>query len=248
MNIHIIACQVFYREISYLAALSPHATSIIWLPQGLHDTPDLLRKRVQQEIEEVERAIEERTYKHDPDIILIGYGLCSNGTVGLSSRSLPLVIPRTDDCIGVFLGSQKRYLTEFSEHPGTYWLNNGWLETAFLPTKQNYDKMWKTYAEEYGEDNADFLLEQEQAWVLKYDTLGYITSEIYQNDGFEQYAEEIGTHNNWRFLKLDGDAGFLRRLLDGIFDEKEVLVCPPGHCTAASFDEQKLTFTVDKTL
>lgn len=246
MNIHMIACQVFYREISYLAATSPHATSVTWLSQGLHDTPNLLRASVQQEIDRIDKAIEEHALKHDPDIILIGYGLCSNGTVGLSSRKLPLVVPRTDDCIGVFLGSQARYLKEFSAHPGTYWLNNGWIETAFLPTAQNYETMWKQYEQDYGEDNADYLLEQERSWTLKYDTLGYITSDIYQNEAFEEYAKEVGIYNKWQFLKLPGDTSFLRRLVAGDYRESEVLICPPGKTIAASFDERKLMIAPDE--
>lgn len=54
MNLHIIACQVFYREISCLASPSPHRTWTAWLPQGMHSTPHLLREAIQREIDRVD--------------------------------------------------------------------------------------------------------------------------------------------------------------------------------------------------
>ena len=40
MRIHIIACRVLTRELSYLISQSPHTVDVTWLPQGLHDTPE----------------------------------------------------------------------------------------------------------------------------------------------------------------------------------------------------------------
>jgi hypothetical protein len=103
MRIHIIACRVLSREISYFAALSPHTVDITWLPQGLHDTPDQLRRMLQEAIDSIHDQVKKNLLKHRPDYIALGYGLCSNGVVGLTSRDIPMVIPRTDDCIALFL-------------------------------------------------------------------------------------------------------------------------------------------------
>ena len=240
MNIHIIACEVFYREISYLAAICDNNTSVVWLPQGLHDTPDFLRARVQEEIDKIEQDLEEKNLKHDPDVIVLGYGLCSNGTVGLRSRFLPLVIPKTDDCIGVFLGSQKTYLQYFKQYPGTYWLNNGWLENAFIPSKENYDRMLRLYAELYGEDNAEYLLEAENTWIQNYHYCGYIKSPVYHSDKLFKKAKQIASCHGWELFTLPGSLCILKEMLDGNFDEKVFLTCPPGCRVGASYDENKL--------
>ena len=136
MRIHIIACRVLTRELSYFASQSPHTVDITWLPQGLHDTPAKLRMKVSETIDSLYEQWEKRELKHMLDVIVLGYGLCSNGVVGIQARDIPLVVPRTDDCIALFLGSQQRYLELFHAYAGTFWLNSGWVETAFIPTQK----------------------------------------------------------------------------------------------------------------
>ena len=228
MRIHLISCQVFYRELSALCAVSPNTTTVSWLPQGLHDTPDLLRKSVAEEIQRAEAQAQKERHKR-PDYIVTGYGLCSNGTVGLQSGEIPLVIPRTDDCIGVFLGSQQRYLSLFKQFPGTYWLNNGWLESAFLPTAENYNRLREFYLEEYGEENADFLMENAVAWIQNY-----------QNPAYEEAARQMARQNGWSFRRLEGDNTLLQRMVNGPFDEESFLVCPPHSRVEACYDGRKI--------
>ena len=54
----------------------------------------------------------------DPPTVLIGYGLCGNGVVGLSSGRCRLVIPRVDDCIGICLGSKSAPAPKPDSIPG----------------------------------------------------------------------------------------------------------------------------------
>ena len=158
MRIHIIACRVLTRELSYFASQSPHTVDITWLPQGLHDTPAKLRMKVSETIDSLYEQWEKRELKHMPDVIVLGYGLCSNGVVGIQARDIPLVVPRTDDCIALFLGSQQRYLELFHAYAGTFWLNSGWVETAFIPTQKLLEQKRREYAENYGEDNAEMCI------------------------------------------------------------------------------------------
>ena len=39
----------------------------------------------------------------DTETIILGYGLCSMGVVGLKATHSMLIIPRQDDCIAIFL-------------------------------------------------------------------------------------------------------------------------------------------------
>ena len=135
MNIKIIACHVFYRELSYIASMSDNVTSVTWLPQGLHNTPDLLQKALQEEIDKAENSQSESSALYHNkafDAIVLGYGLCSNGVIGLKSNKIPIIIPKTDDCIGVFLGSQKRYLDYIVFHQ----LNTIQLKNLFIKNKR----------------------------------------------------------------------------------------------------------------
>ena len=79
----------FSRELSYLPPKAP-VVDITWLPQGLHDTPDLLRKMLMYTLTICTIKGEKRLLKHWPDFIVIGYGLCSNGIVGLVRADTPL--------------------------------------------------------------------------------------------------------------------------------------------------------------
>lgn len=240
MRIHVIACQVFSRELYALAAASPNVIELTLLPQGLHDTPDVLRRMVGQAVEQVESRVASGILKHRPDAIALGYGLCSNGVAGIEAKSIPLVLPRTDDCIGIFLGSQRRYLQLFEKYNGIYWLNHGWVESAFLPTKEQLEKAYREYREKYGEDNAQYLKEQDQAWSRNYRYCGYITSPGPWEEGYQKIAEETARYHGWEMKRFEGDSGMLKRLLSGQWNPDEFLVCPPGCRIEASFDDKKV--------
>lgn len=240
MRIHIIACQVFSREVNYYASLSKNIIDITWLPQGLHDTPDCLRQMVKDAIDEIGMQLEKNIKKNKPDAIILGYGLCSNGVAGVTAPDVPVIIPRTDDCIGVFLGSQKRYLQLFNEYNGTYWLNNGWIESAYIPTKENIDKRRLEYIEQYGEDNADYLMEQDNLWVKNYNHCGYISSDVYDNHEYRETAKEVAREHGWNYEEFKGDHAFLYQMVNGPWDDTNFLTCPPGYTVEPSYDETKI--------
>ena len=242
MRIHIIACRVFSREIGYFAALSPHTVDVTWLPQGLHDTPDQLRRMLQDAIDAVHDQVDKNLLKHRPDYIALGYGLCSNGVVGLTSRDIPLVIPRTDDCIALFLGSQKRYLELFERMNGTYWLNNGWIEASgsVVTQRETSQQRWQKYAEKYGEDNADYLIEQEGAWVSHYNTCAFIHSDVYHASQFLETAMRVAKENGWAFEEFNGDLRMVKALAEGAWNEREFLLVHPGERVAADYTGMKM--------
>lgn len=240
MWIHIIACRVLTRELSYFASQSPHTVDITWLPQGLHDTPAKLRMKVSETIDSLYEQWEKRELKHMPDVIVLGYGLCSNGVVGIQARDIPLVVPRTDDCIALFLGSQQRYLELFHAYAGTFWLNSGWVETAFIPTQKLLEQKRREYAENYGEDNADFLMEQDMLWAKNYRYIGYITSPIYDAPVNRDTAREAAGYNGWSFQEFQGDPRLVQKMTTGEWEEKEFLICPPHHRIEASYDGGKV--------
>ena len=130
MRFKLIACKSLSRELSYLSALSQHNIDITFLRQGYHEAPSVLTEHLQAEIDAVESGSDPHTNQYtshtdssspqklpDFDAILLGYGMCSNGIVGLHSRSHTLVVPRAHDCMTLLLGSRERYLQYFKELP-----------------------------------------------------------------------------------------------------------------------------------
>lgn len=240
MKIAIIACMVFSREFNYLTSQSHHVTRTWWLRQGLHDTPDLLRKEVQQTIDQIEYENAGLPASRRFDAIAFGYGLCSNGVLGLKSGELPLIIPRCDDCISLFLGSADRYREQFAKMPGVYWFNPGWVENAFVPTKEAYEERLAIYTEEYGEDNAEFLLESENAWMKNYKHVAYITCPLKGIPDYSEVAKCSACHHGWQYNELEGDISYIEALLNGDWDDARFLTCPPHHTVTPLYDNRKI--------
>ena len=242
MRIHIIACRILSRELNYLAALSDHQIDITWVGRGLHNTPEKLRAHLAAAVEDLYRQMEQGELEHRPDYIVLGYGLCANGVVGVTCRDIPIVVPRTDDCIALFLGSQQRYLREFDLVKGAYWLNSGWIEQSgkLFDQEDVRRKKWQEYAEKFGEDNADYLMEIEDSWMRNYSTLGYIHSSVYNAEENRTFAEQEARRNNWKLHEVHDDLRLLRMMVEGAWNEEEFLILKPGERIAPDYTGSKL--------
>jgi hypothetical protein len=238
MRLKLIACEIMYRELSAAVARSVNLVDVEFLPKGLHD---IGQAKMSGRLADVLAGVDETRY----EAILLGYGLCSNGLVGLAARSIPLVVPRAHDCITLFLGSKERYLEYFQAHPGVYFKTSGWIERGVglhqagedpthsqsaLP--QSYDDL----VARYGEDNAKFLFE-ELCNMRHYAGLTFIEMGIEIDDRYQRQSEAEAADRGWHYEKLCGDMRLLQGLLDGPWDDDRYLVVPPGKRIAASFDE-----------
>lgn len=239
MRIALIGCMVMNREICHLVADSCHIVRAWWLRQGLHDTPDILRNELQRAVDEVEQENEKLTANLRFDVIVLAYGLCSNGVVGLCSRSLPIIVPRCDDCISLFLGSADRYRKLFGELSGAYWYNTGWIEQAFTPSKENYALKRAEFAETYGEENADYLMECTNNWMTNYKTCGFISCPLGNPPRYEQYARQAALDFGWEFSKVEGSMDYFDALVNGPWDDKRFLSCPPYSRVEADYSDKK---------
>ena len=240
MRLIVIGCQVFFREISYLASQSKNTITTVWLPQGLHDTPDMLRDSLKSAVENASSLIMRHHSYDKADYIVLGYGLCSRGVIGVRSTEIPLIVPKTDDCVGVFLGSQKRYLENFNKYSGVYWFNPGWVENAYTPTAESFEDKRQEYMERFeDEETVDYLIEQESLWVKNYKYGVYINSDVYDNQAAKQKAEQDILGLGWKFEELSGDSSMLKNMIDGNFTD-DFLIVPPFHEIAETFEADKI--------
>lgn len=237
MKARIIACEVFYRELSLALAHSPHILDIKFMDSDLHNTPSELRSAIQSEID----ASEGQGY----DYIILGYGLCSRGTADITARSIPLVIPKAHDCITFFLGSRVRYGKEFIEHPGTYYYSSGWIEHKDGEVQQGFieegiskdrDRRYAEYVEKYGEDNAKFLIEQESQWLQHYTRAVFINMGIGNVEVYRKFVDDVAARHEWKSDEIPGDLSLLTRLANGNWND-DYLIVMPGETVKESFDE-----------
>jgi hypothetical protein len=192
------------------------------MEQGLHDEPDKLRREVQKALDNT-CDIQGRAY----DASLLGYGLCSNGIVGLSAE-IPIVVPRGHDCITILLGSKDKYQEYFDSHRGVYWYSTGWIESGKQPSKERYEQLLKEYKEKYGDDNAQYLMEVEHTWIKEYNWATYINWGLTNSDEYKKYTKRCAEFLNWNYDELKGSPALMQRLVDGEWDDGEFLVVKPG--------------------
>ena len=239
LKLKVIACDVLRREVSWLAGRSPCYIDTTFLSQGLHSTPDKLRNMLNAEIEKANEGVPNSHFneKITYDYIILAYGLCDNSIVDISSPGVPLVVPRAHDCITLLLGSKERYSELFNASPGTYWYSRGWIERSLQPGEERYAKTREGYVAQYGEDNADYLMETEQGWFKSYNRAFFIDwEELGNSDYYRTYTKNCASYLNWNYEETQGKPLLMEKLLSGIFDEDEVLIVPPGMTIAASFD------------
>ncbi len=241
MRFKLIACKVLYREFSYLSASSENYVDTTYLRQGYHDTPTLLNQILKGEIAKIEKGDDCYSCdvsKNPPyDAILIGYGLCSNGIIGLKSDKYTLVIPRAHDCITFLLGSKERYDKEFHEKPGIYWYSPGWIENVLMPSKERNERKYKEYVEQFDEDSAEFLMESEQGWLTKYENLAYIKNDVLNSKSHYEFSRRAADYLKWSFNEYEGDMSLLKDFVEGNWDNDRFLVVKPGQTVVASYDE-----------
>lgn len=251
MKLKLIACKALSRELSYLSALSDNIIDITYIRQGYHEKPNELRNKLQQEIDLIESGEDPHTnqsssenengsasYLEGFDAIILGYGLCSNGIVGISSKEYPIVVPRGHDCMTLLLGSKERYMKYFKELPGCFWYSGSWIESSQMPCElydSNQKKFWLSKG--YDDDVVDYCLQEFSGWTKKYKYAAYVKMPFIDKERWSKFTEEAAAYYNWEYKTVNGDMSLLTRLLEGQWNKEDFLVVPPGHKIAATNDE-----------
>jgi len=203
----IIACATVIEELTLL--LPPHVVCQE-LDFGLHVRPDALKEMLQDEIDATPASTE---------TIALGYGLCSQAVVGLRSDTSTLVVPRVDDCIGIFLGSDRAYKEQASSTPGTYYLTKGWIEAGNGPFAEYEDLVAR-----YGEERAAWLMRR---MLNHYTRLALINTGQYGMEAYRAYARRTAERFGLRYEEIPGSTALLKKLVHGPWDE-DFIVVPPG--------------------
>jgi len=199
-------------------------------------------------LQEVVDRVEEGKY----EAVLLGYGLCNNGIVGLTARATPIVIPRAHDCITLFLGSRQRYFDYFNSHPGVFFKTTGWIERGdsrgelrqlSIQRRIGLDSSFEELVEKYGEDNARYLWDEMCDLSRNYRQLTFIEMGVEPDDRFERQTREEAASRGWDFERVKGDPSMIQRFVDGCWDEREFLIVRPGARVAPTYEDDIITLT-----
>ena len=219
MSTVIIACQTIEREVNLALTETGADFSILLVDSGLHNYPDQLGKAIQDQIDKVDNA----------DTILMAFGFCGNGLLGIKSQNARLIIPRVDDCITLMLGS---YTTrrKIQKEAGTYFLTKGWLDY-----ERNIITEYEGCIVRYGRERA---LRVMKTMLKHYRRLMVIDTKAYELDDVldttKAFAEIIGLKHE-QYL---GSLRLLNKLISGPWDKEEFIILEPGH--ELTFDEMQI--------
>ncbi len=203
----ILACSVMEKEFKQFQ--NGHM-DFVFLDYGLHRTPGQMAEAIQTEIE--------KASKHPYEGIILGYGLCSNGIVGIQSNRHSLIIPRVHDCISLFLGSVESYQCHSKEHPGTYYLTPGWIEKGQTPISK-----YESYEKSYGQETAQWVLHEE---MKHYTRIVFIDTGVYPPESYRAIARQNAEFLGVAFEEIKGSAEMFKRLVRGPW-EKDCLIVEP---------------------
>lgn len=207
-----LACKVFEGIVS-----GKNGVSHIFLDYGLHSVPKQLKQVVQEEISAIQ----------EPSLIVLGYGLCGNGLHEIEAGTHTLVIPKADDCVAIFMGSRKRYMDQFHNNPGTYYLTKGWFEVGSDPLS-GYEEL----IEKYGTETADWLMETQYQHYKRLVFVAHLQEDL---DDYRPRALEVAAYCERFGMVYEeylGSADFIDQIATVLEVQEnistEFVVVPPG--------------------
>lgn len=215
----VIACSMMEDELKLVYKKMGCSDPIIWLDRGYHNTPEILRKKIQEEIFKLQ----------DQEEILLTFGLCGNGTAGIYSPSTRLILPKFDDCLNMFLCTKKRKQRALVE-AGTIYLTRGWTLD-----KESIIQQYNELQKKYDEETCEIIMETMYA---HYNSITLIDTGCYDMEKTRLYAEKAGSFLNLQIKEIVGTVKILEQLLSGSW-EQNFIVLEPGQYVSEEMFEVK---------
>ena len=216
MKYLVIACNIMRDE---LLRFQTNGISFVFLEQSLHRTPQKMKPIVQEEMDKAENW--------EGDYIILSYGLCSNGIVGVKSKSHSIVIPRVHDCIALFLGSWEKYMEEHKKEPGTYYLTNGWIEEGKSPLG-----IYQEYCKRYDKETAEWVIKEE---LKNYTRIALVDMGVDLSEVYRDHAKENARFLHLRYEEVKGSLAFFEKMLRGWWGEDFIILKPGQEVTQELF-------------
>ncbi|MEN8212011.1 MAG: DUF1638 domain-containing protein, partial [Thermodesulfobacteriota bacterium] len=229
-KLYVIACAVLAIDMKHSAKRLGLDIEYKFLEAGLHNNPKLLKEKLQAAIDEISTSGLCRR-------IIIGYGICGKGTIGIQSRSIPLTIPKVHDCISMFLGGDQAYKNEFKKYPGTYYLSAGWCEEKTEPMSQR--KQWTYFGDKklefsdlvdkHGKKAAQQTFDFLNSWQKNYQRAAFIETNAKKSFKYEKFAREMAAEYSWKYDKIKGSQSLIKKMITADHSTSEILFVPPEH-------------------
>jgi len=202
-----IACSTLKDEIMYTVNELNINYPIIWIESGLHNTPEKLKKGIQEQINNI------TGYKN----ILLLFGSCGNALYGLCSENSYIIFPKVDDCISLFLGGNEKK-KEWDKKGVSYYLTKGYLES-----ESNIWTDYKHCVEKYGCQKAKKIM---GIMLKNYEKLRIIETGAYNLQEILETTKHIASTLELSHEVISGTLNILRKALKGDWDQDFSIVNP----------------------
>lgn len=207
----IVACRIMQPELEKI--LKPDdGVEIRYLDQGLHMTPKKMAPLIQEQIDMVTGRFDE---------IVLGYGLCANGTVGVLARKEGLYVPRSHDCIALFMGSFDAYRTAIKKRPGTFYLTAGWIDGRKDPLSYMEDR----YIPKMGRETAEWGMKEE---LKHYSHFVLINTGVGDLDRMRIKLQENAKFFGKEYEEIPGSLALLKKMILEPLRDKDFIFIKPG--------------------
>jgi len=215
------------HELRYCASQSPHRIDIEFIYQGLHEFPGRLNQELRNALARVDRNVY--------DCVMLNYGLCGNGTLGITHPELPVVIHNVHDCVPLLIGDGGFHREYLKRCPGTFWFSCGWIEGFPLPGGEDYSEKYREfYGREINEQQRDAI---ERMLMQNYTHLTFIR----WNELGDRVAEKGRQYTmrcvaslceridyRLQYDEVEGSPSILQRFVDGDWKKDGSVYLAPG--------------------
>lgn len=208
----LIACGSLQYEFESLIREEESPLQIHYLDTDLHRTPAMIPTAIEKKIDEI---------GSDCSRIMLGYGLCSNGVVGVKAENSTLIIPRVHDCLDLFLGFVGKGKSRSGSSARHYYLTPGTL----LNQKDPLGIMTNEYTPKMGEKKAQWGMKEE---LKHYTHFVLITTPRADMGVIQQKARENALFFNMELMESPSDLRFFEKIIYGPHDVEFFMHVPPG--------------------
>jgi hypothetical protein len=215
-RIKFISCEVILDEVKDMLPENWEVTS---LEKRLHERSDELREKLQEEIDRSKGF----------DIIFLGFGLCGKSVEGLTSKDAIIVLPKSDDCIAILLGSMAEYKKQTRKEPGTYYLTRGYIGEA---EEDIVGGGFSEIRDKYDEDTWKWIIKE---MLKNYKRLVFINTGNYDSEKWRQMAIKEAEKLELEFEEIKSTGDFFRKISSCNWDSDFITIKPGQKITADMF-------------
>lgn len=209
METTILACEMITKELTAVLEETNCPYPVVWLDAGLHNVPKKLHRSLQEALDQIQT-----------ERVLLTFGLCGESLVDIQAGNHELIIPKTDDCITMLIGSHEKRV-QMNAELAAFYLTEGWVDQNQTPMQEYMHSV-----EKYGQEMAEDIMEMMYG---NYRTLCILDTGLTDPEQLKRRCDPIAKISCTEICIRPGTLDWLRELISGPWDDPErFIVKKPG--------------------